>query len=36
MKRHFYISDNLDSLQAIEQELEDGGVDTAQIHILSQ
>lgn len=36
MKRHFYISDDLDDLEAVEHELEDNGVDTPQIHVLSQ
>lgn len=36
MKRYFYISDNLDDLEAVERELEDSGVATPQIHILSQ
>ncbi len=36
MKRHFYISDNLDDLEAIEHELEDSGIATPQIHVLSQ
>lgn len=35
MKRHFYISDNLNELQAVEQELESSGVSTPQIHVLS-
>lgn len=36
MKRHFYISDDLDDLQALEQELENQGVAIPQIHVLSQ
>ncbi|MCP3906718.1 MAG: magnesium transporter [Oceanicoccus sp.] len=36
MKRHFYISKNLDDLEAVEHELEDQGVATPQIHVLSQ
>ncbi len=36
MKRHFYISDNLDDLEIVERELENNGVATPQIHILSQ
>jgi hypothetical protein len=36
MKRHFYISDSLDDLEQVEQELESKGVDTPQIHVLSQ
>jgi hypothetical protein len=35
MKRHYYVSDDLDDLEAIELELEDNGVDTPQIHVLS-
>jgi hypothetical protein len=36
MKRHFYISDNLDDLEIVEKELESSGVGTPQIHVLSQ
>ncbi|MFT4822809.1 MAG: hypothetical protein ACI9DH_001042 [Halioglobus sp.] len=36
MKRHFYISDDLDDLEVIEQELERAGVTTPQIHVLSE
>lgn len=36
MKRHYYISDNLDDLEAVEHELEDNGVSTPQIHVLSE
>jgi hypothetical protein len=36
MKRHFFISNNLDDLETIEQELEDGGFSSPQFHILSQ
>ncbi len=35
MLRHYFISDNLDDLEAIEQQLEAEGVDNAQIHVLS-
>lgn len=35
MKRHYYISDDLNELEAIEIALEAGGVDTAKIHVLS-
>ena len=35
MKRLFYISDDLDDLENVEQELESKGIDTPQIHILS-
>ena len=36
MKRHYYISDSIDDLQAVEHELEDSGVTTPQIHVLSE
>lgn len=36
MKRHFYISNDLDDLEMIEQQLEDAGVTTPQIHVLSE
>ena len=36
MKRHYYISDNLDDLETIEHQLEDAGVTTPQIHVLSE
>jgi hypothetical protein len=36
MKRHFYISDDLDDLENIEQQLEAAGVTTPQIHVLSE
>lgn len=36
MKRHFYISDDLDDLEIIEKQLEDAGVTTPQIHVLSE
>jgi|TARA_B110000116_G_C16791969_1_gene564312 hypothetical protein len=35
MKRHFYISDNLAELEIVEQELEESGFSTPQIHVLS-
>ncbi len=35
MKRHFYISDDLNDLVAVESELEDNGVDKPQMHVLS-
>lgn len=35
MKRHYFISDDLDDLAAIEKELESEGVTTPQIHVLS-
>lgn len=36
MKRHYYISDDLDDLEVIERQLEDAGVSTPQIHVLSE
>jgi len=36
LKRHFYISDDLDELEILEQELENSGIATPQIHVLSQ
>jgi hypothetical protein len=36
MKRHYYISEDLDDLEAIEHELEQKGVSRPQIHVLSQ
>lgn len=36
MKRYFYISNNLDELEAVEHELENSGVATPQMHVLSQ
>jgi len=36
LKRHFYISDDLDDLDMLEQELENSGIATPQIHVLSQ
>jgi len=36
MKRFFYISEHLDELSAIEKELEQGGISSTQIHVLSQ
>ena len=36
MKRHFYITDDLDELEQVEQELESNGVDTPQIHVFSE
>ena len=35
MNRHFYISDNLDDLETVETELEASGINTEQIHVLS-
>ncbi|MFT7496839.1 MAG: hypothetical protein ACI9V8_001739, partial [Urechidicola sp.] len=36
MKRHYYISDDLDDLDRIEQELESSGVHKPQIHVFSK
>jgi hypothetical protein len=36
MLRHYYISDDLDDLEAVEKELEAKGVSTPQIHVLSE
>lgn len=36
MNRHYYISDNLDDLEALENELEANGINTEQIHVLSE
>lgn len=35
MQRHYYISDDLDDLDHVEQELENAGVAKPQIHVLS-
>jgi hypothetical protein len=35
MKRHYYISDNLDDLELVEHELESEGLSDEQIHVLS-
>lgn len=36
MKRYYFIDDDLDDLEMVERELEARGVDTPQIHVLSQ
>ena len=36
MKRHYYISTDLDDLEIVEQDLERAGVATPQIHVLSE
>ena len=36
MKRHYYISTDLDDLEMVEQDLERAGVSTPQIHVLSE
>jgi hypothetical protein len=35
-RRYFYISNDLDDLEAFEEELEAAGIDTVQIHVLSE
>ena len=36
MKRHFYLSNDLDDLEVIEDELEAAGLSTPQIHVISR
>lgn len=36
MLRRYFISDDLDDLEAVERELEQQGIDTPQIHVLSE
>jgi hypothetical protein len=36
MLRHYFISDDLDDLEVLEQQLEAAGVSTPQIHVLSR
>ena len=36
MKRHYYISNDLDDLEIVERDLESAGVSTPQIHVLSE
>ena len=36
MKRHYYLSDDLDDLERVERDLEAAGVTTPQIHVLSE
>ncbi|MEQ8803184.1 MAG: NAD/FAD-utilizing enzyme, partial [Haliea sp.] len=36
MKRHFFLSDDLDELEQVERDLEEAGVSTPQIHVLSE
>lgn len=35
MNRHYYISDDMDELEVVERELENGGLARTQIHVLS-
>ena len=36
MKRYFYLSDDLDDLEAIQKELEERDITEPQIHVLSE
>ena len=36
MKRHYYVSEDLAELEKLEHELEDSGLGTEQIHVLSE
>ena len=36
MNRHYYLSDDLNDLEKVETELEASGIDTEQIHVLSE
>ncbi|MDB6061989.1 MAG: NAD/FAD-utilizing enzyme [Verrucomicrobiaceae bacterium] len=36
MKRYYFVNDNLNDLESIESELEQRGITTLQIHVLSQ
>ncbi len=36
MKRHYFITDDLDDLEVVERDLEAAGVTTPQIHVLSE
>lgn len=36
MKRHYYISDDLDDLEHVEEELKKAGLETPQMHVLSR
>jgi hypothetical protein len=36
MNRHYYISDNLNDLEIVEYELEASGINSEQIHVLSE
>lgn len=36
MNRHYYISDNLNDLENVEYELEASGINSEQIHVLSE
>ena len=36
MKRHYYVTDDLDDLDHVEEELERAGLVTPQLHVLSR
>lgn len=36
MQRHYYISDDLNDLEAVERELEQSGISSPQLHVLSE
>ncbi|MBY4675324.1 magnesium transporter [Marinobacterium arenosum] len=36
MNRHYYVTDNLDDVEIVEQELESSGINSEQIHLLSE
>ena len=36
MKRHYYISEDLDDLERVEQELQGKGLDKPHMHVLSE
>lgn len=36
MQRHYFISDDLDDLEVVENQLENNGISTPQIHVLSE
>lgn len=36
MKRHYFLSDNLEDLQAVERDLQDAGIGTPHFHVLSE
>ena len=36
MIKHYYIADDLDELEQIEQELESAGIKESHIHVLSE
>ncbi|MEP1446545.1 MAG: NAD/FAD-utilizing enzyme [Paraglaciecola sp.] len=36
MQRHYYVSDDLNDLKAVEKELEQSGISSPQLHVLSE